>query len=77
MFILCNNVDCDKDIRCILIATLNGCESVSVWVFAFGFLHCTDISRMIYGFWDGICECVGDARSFRVFGVSLGVPLRV
>ena len=46
---LCNNLICDKGIRCILMVTLNGYESESVWVFVFGFLGCNVISRVIYG----------------------------
>ena len=46
-------------------------------VFAFGFLIVQVISRVIYGFFGGIYECVGDRGSFRFLGVSLGVSLRV
>ena len=45
-------------------------------VLAFGFLIVQVISRVVYGFFGGSYVC-GYQGSFRVFGVSLGVSLRV
>ena len=41
-------------------------------VFAFGFLIVQVISRVIYGFFGGVYECVGDGGSFRILGGIFG-----